>query len=132
MQFMGFKRTNGTVGTRNFVGVLSTVVCANEVADAISTQVQGTVPFLHRQGCCQTPGDIERVNETLSRLGRNPNLYGVLLISLGCESTQVSRVAETIASSGKEVEILVIQQAGGAAKTTAPASPIALVFRVKA
>ena len=119
MQFMGYKRINGTVGTRNYVGVLSTVVCANEVADAISAQVQGTVPFLHRQGCCQTPGDIERVNETLSRLGQNPNLYGVLLISLGCESTQVSRVAETIASSGKEVEILVIQQAGGAAQTTA-------------
>ena len=119
MEFMGYKRPNGTVGTRNYVGILSTVVCANEVVDAISGQVQGTVAFLHQQGCCQTPVDIERVNTTLSRLGQNPNLYAVLLVSLGCESTDVSRVAETIASSGKEVEVVVIQEVGGAARSTA-------------
>jgi altronate dehydratase large subunit len=117
MEFMGYKRVNGTVGTRNYVGVLSTVVCANEVANAVSDQVKGTVAFLHQQGCCQTPVDIERVTATLSRLGQNPNLYGVLLISLGCESTDVSRVAETIASSGKEVEVVVIQEVGGAARS---------------
>ncbi len=116
---MGYKRKNGIVGTRNYVGILSTVVCANEVADAISRQVQGTVAFLHRQGCCQTSIDIERVNGTLSRLGRNPNLYGVVLISLGCESTDVSAVAQEIASSGKEVEVVVIQEVGGAAHSTA-------------
>ena len=116
---MGYKRKNGIVGTRNYVGILSTVVCANEVADAISRQVQGTVAFLHRQGCCQTSIDIERVNGTLSRLGRNPNLYGVVLISLGCESTDVSAVAQEIASSGKEVEVVVIQDVGGAAHSTA-------------
>ena len=110
---------NGTVGTRNYVGILSTVVCANEVADAVSRQVQGTVAFLHQQGCCQTPVDIERVNNTLSRLGQNPNLYGVVLISLGCESTDVSGVAETIVSSGKQVEVVVIQETGGAARSIA-------------
>lgn len=110
---------NGTAGTRNYVGVISTVVCANEVADAVSRQVQGTVAFLHQQGCCQTPIDIERVNNTLSGLGQNPNLYGVILISLGCESTDVSGVAETIASNGKPVEVVVIQETGGAARSTA-------------
>ena len=119
MEFMGYKRKNGTVGTRNYVGILSTVVCANEVADAISRQVRGTVAFLHRQGCCQTSIDIERVNGTLSRLGQNPNLYGVLLISLGCESTDVSGVAQAIAASGKEVAVIVIQEIGGAALSTA-------------
>ncbi len=110
---------NGKVGTRNYVAVLSTVVCANEVADAVSRQVQGTVAFLHQQGCCQTPVDIERVNDTLSRLGQNPNLYGVILMSLGCESTDVSKVAETIASGGKPVEVVVIQETGGAARSIA-------------
>jgi altronate dehydratase large subunit len=119
MEFMGYKRKNGTIGTRNYVGILSTVVCANEVADAISHQVQGSVAFLHQQGCCQTPIDVERVNGTLSRLGQNPNLYGVVLISLGCESTDVSGVAQAIASSGKEVEVIVIQDVGGAARSTA-------------
>ena len=116
---MGYQRMNGTAGTRNYVGVISTVVCANEVADAVSRQVQGTVAFLHQQGCCQTPIDIERVNNTLSGLGQNPNLYGVILISLGCESTDVSGVAETIASNGKPVEVVVIQETGGAARSTA-------------
>jgi altronate dehydratase large subunit len=101
------------------VGVLSTVVCANEVADAVSRQVRGTVAFMHQQGCCQTPVDIERVTGTLSRLGQNPNLFGVILISLGCESTDVSRVADTIAGAGKPVEVVVIQDTGGAAKATA-------------
>lgn len=125
MEFMGYQRKNGTVGTRNYVGILSTVVCANEVADAVSSRVRGTVAFLHQQGCCQTPVDIERVTSTLSRLGQNPNLYGVLLISLECESTEVSRVAESIASSGKEVEVLVIQEVGGAARCTAEAVLVA-------
>lgn len=119
MEFMGYQRMNGTVGTRNYVGILSTVVCANEVADAVSRQVQRTVAFLHQQGCCQTSVDIERVTNTLSRLGQNPNLYGVILISLGCESTDVPRVAETIASNGKPVEVVVIQETGGAARSIA-------------
>ena len=53
MDFMGYKRANGKVGTRNYVGVLSTVVCANEVAKGIADQVQGAVAFTHQQGCCQ-------------------------------------------------------------------------------
>ena len=119
MEFMGYRRSDGRVGTRNYVGVLSTVVCANEVADAVSRQVRGSVAFLHQQGCCQTPVDIERVNNTLIGLGRNPNLYAVVLLSLGCESTNVSAVAEAIAASGKEVEVVVIQESGGAASATA-------------
>lgn len=119
MEFMGYRRSDGRVGTRNYVGVLSTVVCANEVADAVSQQVRGSVAFLHQQGCCQTPIDIERVNNTLTGLGKNPNLYGVVLLSLGCESTNVSAVAEAIAASGKEVEVVVIQESGGAARSTA-------------
>jgi len=119
MEFMGYQRKNGAVGTRNYVGVLSTVVCANEVSDAVSRQVNGTASFLHQQGCCQTQVDIERVNNTLIRLGCNPNLYGVVLLSLGCESTDVSRVAEAIALTGKPVEVVVIQETGGAARSTA-------------
>jgi altronate dehydratase large subunit len=41
MEFNGYRRSNGSVGTRNYVGILSTVVCANEVVDAISRQIQG-------------------------------------------------------------------------------------------
>ena len=60
MQFKGYKRSDGRAGTRNYVGILSTVVCANEVADAIARQVQGTACFMHQQGCCQSSGILQR------------------------------------------------------------------------
>ena len=119
MKFKGYKRSNGLVGTRNYVGILSTVVCANEVTDAISRQVQGTASFMHQQGCCQTPVDIKRVNETLIGLGSNPNLASVLLVSLGCESTDLNDVAKAISKTGKRVETVVIQDVGGAARSIA-------------
>ena len=119
MQFKGYKRNNGLVGTRNYVGILSTVVCANEVADDIARQVQGTACFMHQQGCCQTPVDIKRVNDTLIGLGRNPNLAAVLLVSLGCESTAVEDVSKAISDVGKRVETIVIQDIGGAARSIA-------------
>jgi altronate dehydratase large subunit len=119
MTFSGYRRNDGSVGTRNYVGVISTVVCANEVADEISRRVQGTSVFLHQQGCCQTLVDIKRVNDTLTGLGQNPNLASVLLVSLGCESTAVKEVAQNIKKSGKRVETIVIQDIGGAARSVA-------------
>jgi altronate dehydratase large subunit len=117
MEFRGYRRGNGNVGTRNYVGIISTVVCANEVADGIAGQVQGTACFMHQQGCCQTPVDIKRVNETLTGLGRNPNLSSVLLVCLGCESTDVEAVAKAIGDTGKRVETITIQEIGGAARS---------------
>jgi altronate dehydratase large subunit len=119
MEFKGYRRKDGPAGTRNYVGILSMVVCANEVTDSISRQIQGTTSFLHQQGCCQTPVDIKRVNEVLIGLGRNPNLASVLLISLGCESTSVEDVAKMISETGKRVEAIVIQEVGGAARSIA-------------
>jgi len=119
MEFKGYRRLDGRVGTRNYVGVLSTVVCANEVAERIAESVHGAAAFLHQQGCGQTPVDVTRVSETLVNLGRNPNLAAVLLVSLGCESVMVEDVARAIAASGKRVEQLVIQEEGGAARSVA-------------
>ncbi len=119
MKFMGYRRSDGRVGTRNYVGVLSTVVCANEVARNIAAQVKGAVAFSHQQGCCQTPPDLDRVTESLIGLGSNPNLAAVLLVSLGCEGTDVDRVKKSIEDSGKPVQLVTIQEEGGAANTTA-------------
>ena len=119
MEFKGYRRDNGRIGTRNYVGVISTVVCANEVAEKISSQVLGTVPFLHGQGCCQTPLDINRVTNVLIGLGRNPNLDSVLLVSLGCESVELEVVVKGISQAGKKVETLTIQEIGGAARAVA-------------
>ena len=132
MEFQGYGRKDGAVGTRNYVGVLSTVICANEVAENISRQVAGTAVFLHHQGCCQTPVDIERVNQVLIGLGRNPNLASVLLVSLGCESTDVKKVAHAISETGKRVETVVIQEIGGAARASAEGVLLAQSMAVEA
>ncbi len=119
MDFMGYRRPDGRVGTRNYVGIVSMVVCANEVTTRIANQVTGAVAFKHQQGCCQTPMDVERVGSTLIGLGSNPNLHSVLLVSLGCESVMLDEVAGAVARSGKRVETLVIQELGGAAQSVA-------------
>jgi altronate dehydratase large subunit len=78
MNFLGYKRKSGRAGTRNYIGILSTVVCVNEVAQAIADNVEGATAFTHNQGCCQTPIDIDRVNNILIGLANNPNLSSVL------------------------------------------------------
>jgi altronate dehydratase large subunit len=119
MEFRGFARPDGRIGTRNYVGVLSTVVCANEVVERIARGVTGAVPFTHHQGCGQTPVDLARVDRALVGLGRNPNLAAVLLVSLGCEGVAMADVADEIRASGKRVECLTIQDEGGQARSVA-------------
>ncbi len=113
MSFLGYPRNNGLVGTRNYIGIISTVSCANDVTWEISNQVHGTATFIHSQGCCQTKPDIDIVTRTLTSLGKNPNLAGVLIISLGCESISPDIIIEKIAKTGKPVEKIIIQKIGG-------------------
>lgn len=119
MKFRGYRRPDGRVGSRNIVAIIPTVVCANDVASSILAQVQGTQAILHHQGCCQLPPDLERVTDTLLSLALTPNIGAVLLLSLGCEGTDVDRLYEGIKKSGKEVEIVRIQEIGGTANAIA-------------
>lgn len=125
MEFFGYRRPDGKVGARNLVGVIPSVVCANDVAQAICRQVQGTVPFLHHQGCCQLPPDLERCTDTLISLAKSPNLASVLIVSLGCEGTDHSRMVREIADSGKHVEIIHIQELGGVSRAINAGTDIA-------
>jgi altronate dehydratase large subunit len=125
MEFKGYRRNDGKVGTRNYVGVISTVVCANEVTEKVASQLSGTALFVHQQGCCQTPLDVATVTRTLISLGKNPNLASVLLVSLGCESVSVDEVAKGISEGGKRVQVVVIQESGGASKAAAQGTLLA-------
>ncbi len=125
MSFLGYPREDGQVGVRNYIGIISTVVCANDVTLKISQQVEGTAAYLHDQGCTQTPIDLETVKRTLINLGKNPNLAGVLLVSLGCESIVAEEIESEIAKSGKPVKIIGIQEAGGMLPAIAQGSNIA-------
>ena len=62
--FQGYRRPDGQYGARNLVAVIPSVICANDVAQAICRQVQGTIGYFHHQGCCQLPLDLRRVTET--------------------------------------------------------------------
>ncbi|MCD6536187.1 MAG: UxaA family hydrolase, partial [Thaumarchaeota archaeon] len=116
MEFMGFQRENGEIGVRNYVAVIPTVGCANEVAEAIADRVPGSKPLLHHQGCCMIQSDIEVVERTLMGLGSNPNVAAVVLVGLGCESVSIDKVGDGIAETGKPVESVVIQDIGGFSK----------------
>jgi altronate dehydratase large subunit len=119
MKFKAYRRPDGRVGSRNIVALIPTVVCSNDVASSILAQVQGTQAILHHQGCCQLPPDLERVTDTLLSLSLTPNIGAVLLLSLGCEGTDVERLYEGIKKSGKPVEIVKIQEIGGTANAIA-------------
>lgn len=114
--FMGYRRPDGRYGARNLVAIIPSVTCANDVAQAITRQVQGTVAYLHHQGCCQLPPDLERVTDTLISLGRGPNVAAVLIVSLGCEGTDHARMFDELRATGKPVEIIHIQALGGVSK----------------
>ena len=119
MQFNGYERPDGLVGSRNLVGIIPSVVCANDVASAIVRQVSGCAGFFHHQGCCQLPPDLDRVTETLIGIGCSPNLGAVLIVSLGCEGTDTQKLYEEIKKTGKPVEMIKIQELGGTSKAIA-------------
>lgn len=118
-QFFGYERPDGKAGSRNYVAVIPSVVCSNEVAEAISGQVMNCRPMLHHQGCCQLPPDLDRVTDTLISLACHPNAGAVLVVSLGCEGTDVDRLLEAVAKTGKPYDIVRIQEIGGMANAIA-------------
>ena len=111
--FQGYRRPDGKFGARNLGAVIPTTICANDVAQAICRQIQGTIGYFHHQGCCQLPSDLKRVTEVLIDLGLSANVGAALIVSLGCEGTDHQRVYETIKASGKPCEIIHIQELGG-------------------
>ena len=123
--FLGYKRTDGTVGIRNYVLILPTVVCASHVAKRISEEVQGTVSLVHEHGCAQNGEDKEQTKRVLTGIARNPNVSAVLVVGLGCETIGVPEVAEEIAKSGKPLETLIIQDNGGTLESISKGSRIA-------
>lgn len=121
----GYRRKDGSVGSRNYVAVIPSVTCANDVANAICREVQGTVTYMHHQGCCQLPPDLDRVTDTLISLGKSPNIGAVLIVSLGCEGTDHARMYEELKATGKPTEIIHIQALGGVSKAIREGTDIA-------
>jgi altronate dehydratase large subunit len=124
-KFWGYRRPDGRVGVRNHVLILPTIVCATQAAKQITELVQGTVSFIHQHGCAQVGADYDQTFRTYVGLGNNPNVYGVVVLGLGCETHQGRSVAQEIAKSGKPVELVSIQDHGGTLMTIAQGAKIA-------
>jgi altronate dehydratase large subunit len=124
-KFWGYRRPDGRVGVRNHVLILPTITCATQAARQITELVQGTVSFIHQHGCAQVGVDYEQTFRTYVGMGANPNVYGVVVLGLGCETHQARSVAGEIAKTGKPVEVVSIQDHGGTLGTIAQGAKIA-------
>jgi altronate dehydratase large subunit len=123
--FLGYRRHDGSVGIRNHVLILPTITCAAQAAKQITELVQGTVSFIHQHGCAQVGADYEQTFRTYYGMGANPNVYGVVVLGLGCETHQARSVAGELAKTGKPVELVSIQDEGGTLDAIARGAKIA-------
>ena len=116
MKFLGYRRGNGTVGTRNHVLIFPTIVCSSAVARMISNRVPGTVYAIHGCGCGHVGEDKEQVLRTMVGFTGHPNVAGVLLVGNGCELITPDVVAGELAKIGQRLETVSVQEAGGTTK----------------
>lgn len=129
--FQGIVRANGQVGTRNYIGLLSTVNCSATVirkaADWFTPErladypnVDGVVAFGHAIGCGMemTGEPMQLLRRTLAGYARHPNLAAVLIVGLGCERNQIAGLMEQEGlASGANLKTFVMQETGGTRKT---------------
>ncbi len=130
--FQGYKRNNGKVGTRNYIGVMTSVNCSATVAGLIAREIEqsgilaeypnidGIVALKQANGCViDYRGTLfDLLKRTTWGYATNPNMGGVLMVGLGCEGFQIPLFKE--AYNVKESETfrsLTIQATGGTRKT---------------
>ncbi|MER2089753.1 MAG: UxaA family hydrolase [Sporosarcina sp.] len=114
--FEGYLRKDGTAGTRNYIGVVSSVVCSSVIANEISERFPKAIPFVHANGCAQLGDDFQLTKNMLVGVASNPNLHSALLVGLGCETNQVSGLLHSIPKT-KPVKGIGIQQMAGGENT---------------
>ncbi|MEY2927490.1 MAG: hypothetical protein RL367_1967 [Pseudomonadota bacterium] len=137
--FSGYVRAGGRVGTRNFIGILTSVNCSASVARRIAAHftperlrafphVDGVVAFSHMSGCgmASTGRGIDNLRRTMAGYAAHANFAAVLIVGLGCEVNQIDpmlAIANMVVSD--RLQVLGIQDAGGT--KAAIAAGIALV-----
>ena len=131
--FMGYKRANGRVGTRNTIALIAGVNCSAHTSREIARHftperlaafpnVDGVIALTHHLGCTTRIGgdDYRMLQRTLAGMARSPNVGAFLFVGLGCETNQIEALIEDEALNGADpVPHLVIQDTGGIRKTVA-------------
>ena len=115
--FWGFRRPDGRVGIRNHVIAIANCSCANGIINRIAAQVPEVVPMIHTDGC-SSPREIVRWRETLVGVCCNPNVYGIVLVGVGCETDDAKEIGRRIEkeSGGKPCFTQIVQEDGGGLK----------------
>ncbi len=136
--FEGFQRASGRAGTRNFIGVISTVNCSATVAHFIADtfpnedlarypNVDGIVALTHGTGCGMADrGDgFDALQRTLWGYARHPNFAAILMIGLGCEVNQIDFLLDAYQiKRGPEFQTMTMQGIGGTRKTVQAAQDV--------
>jgi len=129
--FQGYVRANGQVGTRNFIGILSTVNCSATVVKKIAEwftperladypSVDGVVAFSHGIGCGMemTGEPMQLLRRTIAGYARHPNLAASLIVGLGCERNQLAGLLEQEGlAPSPTLHTFVMQESGGTRRT---------------
>ena len=123
MQFMGFKRSNGEVGVRNHVLILPACACASETCRIVASQVQGTKNVIINVGCSDVAANTEMTQRILTGFALNANVYGVVIIGLGCETVGHRQLREKLQKlTDKPIVSFGIQEEGGTIVTAVRAA----------
>ena len=131
--FMGYRRKNGSVGTRNYIAVLTSVNCsataARMIANAFGPEelaaypnVDGVVAFVHGTGCGMAgSGDgFEALQRVMWGYAKHPNHAGVLMVGLGCEMNQIDWLLEAYGIEKSPLfQTMNIQDVAGLRRTVA-------------
>lgn len=129
--FDGYRRANGAAGTRNYIGIVTSVNCSAATAKLIADRfrphdleqfenVDGVVALTHQSGCGLISGSdgARMLLRTLRGYAQHPNMAGVLLLGLGCEMMQLDLISQDLnLSSDVLVDRLTIQATGGVRAT---------------
>ena len=108
--FLGYKRENGRVGTRNHVVILPVDDISNACAEAVANNIKGTFAIPHAYGRLQFGADLELFFDTMIGTGKNPNVAAAIII--GIEPKWTKRIVDEVAKTGKPVEGFSIEGAG--------------------
>lgn len=112
MGFQGYRRSNGRIGIRNIVTIVACTGCINELPRLISQGIPGTVPLGHNLSCSHLGSDLQRSMWTLANLAGNPNVYGVVLVGMGCEQMSPEKIYGDIVEFEKPVELFTLRDIG--------------------
>ena len=132
--FQGFRRKNGKVGTRNYIGIMTSVNCSATVANFIAQDItrsgilkdypniDGVVALTQDNGCVIDYRGVifDIFKRTAWGYATNPNMGGVMMVGLGCEGFQIPRFKEAYKVEESETfRTMTIQETGGTKKTVA-------------